>query len=62
MSALDVDVAIVGGGFGGSLLALVLRRAGLRVALIDRGRHPRFVIGESSTPIANLVLKDLCRE
>lgn len=62
MSALNVDVAIVGGGFGGSLLALVLQRAGLRTALIDRGRHPRFVIGESSTPIANLVLKDLCRE
>ncbi len=58
----DVDVAIVGGGFGGSLLALVLRRAGLRVALIDRGSHPRFAIGESSTPIANLVLGDLCRE
>lgn len=62
MSALDVDVAIVGGGFGGSLLSLVLQRAGLRTALIDRNRHPRFVIGESSTPIANLVLKDLCRE
>lgn len=62
MSALEVDVAIVGGGFGGSLLALVLRRAGLKVALIDRGRHPRFAIGESSTPIANLVLQDLCRE
>ena len=62
MSALEVDVAIVGGGFGGSLLALVLQRAGMRTALIDRSRHPRFVIGESSTPIANLVLKDLCRE
>ena len=62
MSTLEVDVAIVGGGFGGSLLAQVLQRAGLRTALIDRGRHPRFVIGESSTPIANLVLKDLCRE
>lgn len=59
---LEVDVAIVGGGFGGSLLALVLRRAGLRIALIDRGRHPRFAIGESSTPIANLVLRDLCRD
>lgn len=58
----EVDVAIVGGGFGGSLLALVLQRAGLRVVLIDKGRHPRFAIGESSTPIANLVLKDLCRE
>ena len=62
MSALEVDVAIVGGGFGGSLLALVLQRAGMRTAIIDRSRHPRFVIGESSTPIANLVLKDLCRE
>ena len=62
MSNQDVDVAIVGGGFGGSLLALVLQRAGLRVALIDRGSHPRFAIGESSTPIANLVLGDLCRE
>ncbi|MBC7815605.1 MAG: tryptophan 7-halogenase [Planctomycetaceae bacterium] len=59
---LEVDVAIVGGGFGGSLLTLVLRQAGLRVALIDRGRHPRFAIGESSTPIANLVLRDLCLE
>jgi len=62
MSALEVDVEIVGGGFGGSLLAMALRRAGLRIALIDRGRHPRFAIGESSTPIANLVLQDLCRE
>jgi FADH2 O2-dependent halogenase len=59
---LEVDVAIIGGGFGGSLLALVLRRADIRVALIDKGRHPRFAIGESSTPIANLVLRDLCRE
>lgn len=58
----DVDVVIVGGGFGGSLLAIVLQQAGLRVALIDRGSHPRFAIGESSTPIANLVLGDLCRE
>jgi FADH2 O2-dependent halogenase len=62
VTMLEVDVAIVGGGFGGSLLALVLRRAGLRIALIDKGRHPRFAIGESSTPIANLVLRDLCRE
>ncbi len=59
---LNVDVAIVGGGFGGSLMSLVLHRAGLSVALIDRGHHPRFAIGESSTPIANLVLGDLCQE
>lgn len=53
------DVAIVGSGFGGSLLALILARAGRSVALIEKGRHPRFAIGESSTPIANLLLEEL---
>ncbi len=56
---IDADVAIVGSGFAGSLLALVLRSRGLRVALIDRARHPRFVIGESSTPLANLLIEEL---
>ncbi len=55
----DFDLALVGGGFAGSLLAQIARRLGLRVALIERGRHPRFVIGESSTPIANLLLEQL---
>ena len=27
--------------------------------LIERGRHPRFAIGESSTPLANLLLEKL---
>lgn len=56
------DVAIIGSGFGGSLTALVLGRIGLRCALVDRKRHPRFAIGESSTPVADLVLRDLTRE
>lgn len=56
---MHADIAILGGGFGGSLAALVLRRAGFEVALIDRGGHPRFAIGESSTPTANLVLRRL---
>ena len=51
--------AIVGSGFAGSLTALALRRRGRRVALIERGRHPRFAIGESSTPLANLLLEEL---
>jgi FADH2 O2-dependent halogenase len=59
MSRLDVDVAIAGSGFAGSLLAAVLQRNGLRVALIDRARHPRFAIGESSTPTASLILRGL---
>jgi FADH2 O2-dependent halogenase len=56
---LDFDVAIVGGGFAGSLLAQISRQLGLRVLLVERGRHPRFAIGESSTPVANLLLEQL---
>ena len=53
------DVAIVGSAFAGSLTAMVARRLGRSVVLIERGRHPRFAIGESSTPLANLLLEDL---
>jgi tetracycline 7-halogenase / FADH2 O2-dependent halogenase len=53
------DIAIVGSGFGGSLLAMILRRLGRSVVLLERFKHPRFAIGESSTPLANLLLEDL---
>ena len=56
---IDTDVAIIGSGFSGSLTALALLKRGYRVALIERGRHPRFAIGESSTPLANLLLEEL---
>jgi tetracycline 7-halogenase / FADH2 O2-dependent halogenase len=56
---IDADVAVVGSGFAGSLVSLALTRRGRRVALIERGRHPRFAIGESSTPLANLLLEEL---
>ena len=58
MSA-DFDLAIVGSGFAGTLLAMIARRLGLSVLMIERGRHPRFAIGESSTPLANLWLEIL---
>jgi len=56
---MDVDLAVVGSGFGGSILAMVARRLGLRVALIERGRHPRFAIGESSSPLAGILIEQL---
>src|SRR5688572_24905719 len=53
------EVAIVGSGFAGSLLARVLAVLGYDVALLERGTHPRFAIGESTTPLANLSLERL---
>ena len=54
-------MAVVGSGFGGSLTAMIARRLGRSVILLERGRHPRFAIGESSTPLANLLLEELAR-
>jgi FADH2 O2-dependent halogenase len=51
------EVAIVGSGFAGSLLARILAVQGYDVVLLERGTHPRFAIGESSTPLANLSLE-----
>ncbi len=53
------DVAIIGSGFSGSLLAWVLASQGRRVIVIDAAKHPRFAIGESSTPIADLLLRHI---
>ena len=53
------EVAIVGSGFTGSLLARVVAVLGYDVVLLERGAHPRFAIGESSTPLANLSLERL---
>jgi FADH2 O2-dependent halogenase len=41
------DVAIIGSGIGGSTLATVLARNGLKVIVFEAGTHPRFTIGES---------------
>jgi len=56
------DAVIFGSGFSGSIMAMVLRRLGRSVLMIERGAHPRFVIGESSTPFANLLLEQLAKE
>lgn len=59
MTIAHCDVAIVGSGFAGSLLARILATLGYDVTLFERGSHPRFAIGESSTPMANLTLERL---
>lgn len=56
MTHFDSDLVILGSGFGGSLLAIIARKLGYSVVLLERGRHPRFAIGESSTPLSNFKL------
>ena len=38
---------------------MIARRLGKSVILLERGKHPRFAIGESSTPLSNLLLEEL---
>src|SRR6185312_15797581 len=45
----------------GSLCALLLSRIGIDSVMVDRAVHPRFAIGESSTPTTDRVLADLAR-
>ena len=56
-----VDVVIVGAGFSGSLAAILLLQEGRSVALVERGKHPRFAIGESSTPLADFKLREIVK-
>ena len=53
------EIVIAGGGFAGSILARALHAEGRDVLLLERGRHPRFALGESSTPLANLAFERL---
>ena len=52
-------VLVVGGGPGGSTTAALLARKGLRVTLVEKGRHPRFHIGESLLPMNMPILERL---
>ena len=38
---------------------MIARQLGRSVILIEKGTHPRVVIGESSTPLSNLLLEEL---
>src|SRR3989441_3285504 len=55
----DVDVAVIGGGPGGSAAATALARRGRTVLLLERDRFPRFHIGESQLPWSNEVFRAL---
>src|SRR3954470_4993502 len=44
------DAIIIGGGPAGSTSALLLARANFRAIVLEKGKHPRFHIGESILP------------
>jgi FADH2 O2-dependent halogenase len=57
MDQPDIDVAILGSGLAGTALAAVLARGGARVLMIDADSHPRFAIGESTTPHTSMLMR-----
>ncbi|HXV74799.1 MAG TPA: NAD(P)/FAD-dependent oxidoreductase [Candidatus Polarisedimenticolaceae bacterium] len=58
-AATDYDVAVIGGGPAGATAALCAARKGMRVALLEQTKHPRFHIGESFLPRNMTLLREL---
>ncbi|MBI2950005.1 MAG: tryptophan 7-halogenase [Verrucomicrobia bacterium] len=50
LSSLNYDVAVIGGGPGGSALATFLARQGHRCVIFEQAKFPRYHIGESLIP------------
>nr|WP_042191292.1 NAD(P)/FAD-dependent oxidoreductase [Kibdelosporangium sp. MJ126-NF4]CEL19974.1 Monodechloroaminopyrrolnitrin-3-halogenase PrnC [Kibdelosporangium sp. MJ126-NF4]CTQ97198.1 Monodechloroaminopyrrolnitrin-3-halogenase PrnC [Kibdelosporangium sp. MJ126-NF4] len=51
------DVIVIGSGIAGGMLGTILARHGVDVLLVDGGSHPRFAVGESTTPHSGVLLK-----
>ncbi len=50
------DVAILGAGIGGTMLAAILARQGKKVLILEKGSHPRFAVGEALLPQSTLLM------
>ncbi|MGF6534808.1 FADH2 O2-dependent halogenase [Paraburkholderia sp. GAS206C] len=53
----DHDVAIIGSGISGSMLAAILAKNSVNVVVLDAGTHPRFAVGESMVPESAVLLE-----
>jgi flavin-dependent dehydrogenase len=56
---MKTEVAIVGGGPGGSTVAMYLLREGIKPVIIEKESFPRYHIGESMTGECGAVVRDL---
>ena len=55
------DVTIIGSGITGSVVGLILSKLGYKTLMVEKSRHPRFALGESSTPIFSQKIRHLGR-
>ena len=53
----DHDVAILGTGIGGTILASILARNGVKTLMLEEGVHPRFAVGESMVPATGALMR-----
>ena len=56
---MKTDVLIIGGGPGGSAMAMFLIREGIKPMILEQEEFPRFHIGESNTGESGQVLRRL---
>src|SRR5947199_9521779 len=61
-STHNFDVAILGSGMSGSIMAAILAKRGVSVLLLDGEVHPRFAVGESTIPHTSLLISLLAEK
>lgn len=54
----ETDVLVIGAGPAGCVAASLIHRAGFKVAIVEKEKFPRFVIGESLLPRCMEVLEE----
>ena len=60
--SVKTQIVVLGSGLPGSCMALVLKRLGYEVLVIEKAVHPRFAVGESSTPTADAYLAQIATQ
>ena len=55
----DCDIAIIGSGIAGGMLASILARHGIKVTVFEAGSHPKFAIGESMILESSEIMRSL---